>query len=315
MKTKTFYLTASGILVAILLVWAQLWNDLVNQYANSGYSTITADISLVYVYLAITTSLLAFIIILCRQIVGSVSRTFFGFSIVLTIIQVLGSLFSSMIKTTSGANTTAPLNFFVSLFSSNACRLIVLYLVPVIIFGILFLVFYFKQRSMRNTGKGKIMNQPEDSSTEKGKSIVSPEDFDKINNAYQTSIKMWKLASTQIYSRFSSMLTANSIILAIIGLTIPDRLNIPSWFVWILIMAGVFLCIVWLFFISQGVKAENYYREKVEFFETQAIPNGEEIVIRVNNPKYKGFLSASFIVVYIFFAIYLACIILFAVTK
>jgi len=111
------------------------------------------------------------------------------------------------------------------------------------------------------------------------------------------------------------MLTGNSIILviilAVIGLTKSERIIIPSWFVYFLIGAGLLLCLVWIWFMVQGVHAENDYRRKAETLEKRVLPIGEKIVICVDDPRFKGFLSASFIVVYIFCAIYIASILLF----
>ncbi|MFC2033713.1 hypothetical protein ACFLUB_04285, partial [Chloroflexota bacterium] len=45
-----FFMTASGILVAVLLVWAQLWITKAQVYRKEGHSTSTVGVSLSYVY-------------------------------------------------------------------------------------------------------------------------------------------------------------------------------------------------------------------------------------------------------------------------
>ena len=112
------------------------------------------------------------------------------------------------------------------------------------------------------------------------------DEFTRLNNAYHTAIELWKLASDQIYTRFSAMLTANSIILAVIGLSITERINIPSWFVWVLIGAGIALCLVWIYFMAQGVRVENYYRRKAETLESKVVPDGEKIFLNKGDTGY-----------------------------
>jgi len=138
------------------------------------------------------------------------------------------------------------------------------------------------------------------------------EEFTRLNNAYHTAIELWKLASDQIYSRFSAMLTANSIILAVIGLTISERVDIPSWFVWVLIIGGFVLCLIWIGYMAHGTNTENHYRRIAESLESKVLPDGRQVVIRVDDSRYKGFLPSAFLVVWVFCAIYLAVILLFA---
>ncbi|MFC1870601.1 hypothetical protein ACFLYE_04980, partial [Chloroflexota bacterium] len=149
-------------------------------------------------------------------------------------------------------------------------------------------------------------------STQGGSTAMNNDEYQKATNAYHAAIDLWKLASDQIYSRFTAMLTANSIILAVIGLSITERIGIPSWFVWVLIGSGIALCLVWIFLMAHGVRVENYYRKKAETLESGVVPEGERIAISVDNPQYKGFLQASTTVVYIFTLIYIAVLVLFA---
>ena len=134
--------------------------------------------------------------------------------------------------------------------------------------------------------------------------MSNSDEFEKITNAYNTSIELWKLASEQIYSRFAAMLTGNSIIIAMIGIALADRINIPSYLLRWLIIAGLCLCVLWAFFIWQGTRVENHYRERAEHFEQKAIPHGERIAIRRGNIQYVGFKEAAFLTIIVFVAIY-----------
>ena len=130
------------------------------------------------------------------------------------------------------------------------------------------------------------------------------EDFSKITNAYNAAIELWKLASEQIYSRFSAMLIGNSIIIAITGLAITDRVGIPFCLLKWLVAGGWLLCTIWAFFVYQGVRVENHYRERTEHFEKMAIPNGEKVAISRSDKTFRGFRLATFFTIAVFVIIY-----------
>jgi len=121
----------------------------------------------------------------------------------------------------------------------------------------------------------------------------------KATNAYHAAIELWKLASQQIYSRFAAMLTSNSIIIAAIAIRV-------------FIATGIVLCLVWIYFMAHGVRAENKYRRDAERIEKMAVPDREEIVIKTSDPKYMGFIQAVTIVVYLFVIIYITLLVLVA---
>jgi len=102
---STSFLTASGILVAILLVWAQLWFTTAQQYGEPN--TITAKYGLSYVYIAVLFSLIAFTLTVYNA-VNRWSIIFFGYSLILTAILVFGSLFSIVYKTLSELPMLSP---------------------------------------------------------------------------------------------------------------------------------------------------------------------------------------------------------------
>jgi len=128
------------------------------------------------------------------------------------------------------------------------------------------------------------------------------EELQKVTNAYHAAIELWKLASEQIYSRFAAMLTGNSIIIAIIGLAIVDKVNIPYCLVKWLIVGGFVLCIVWLFFMIAGWHVEVYYREKAIEFEKDA--TGKEIAFPLKGVASWSFMVFTIITIIVFMVIY-----------
>ena len=129
--------------------------------------------------------------------------------------------------------------------------------------------------------------------------------YTKHLNAFNTSLELWKLASQQIYSRFSAMLTAHSIIIAVIGLAITNSIVIPEYLSKWLIGVGWGLCGVWAFFIVQGIRVEQHYRKKAESYEIEVIPEGKEVLIRYKNYCYRGFSLVTYFTIALFLAIYI----------
>jgi hypothetical protein len=134
--------------------------------------------------------------------------------------------------------------------------------------------------------------------------MSSPEELDKATNAYRMAIELRKLGSDQVHSRLSAMLTANTIIVAVSGLAITSQTKIPSNLIVALIGGGFLLCLVWGFFVFNGLQVENYYRRKTEEFEPMAIPEGRQLTIRTSDWKAWGFGIATYFTVAVFLAIY-----------
>ncbi len=97
---KSFFLTATGILVAILLVWASLWTTTGQWYieADKDANLTTVSWGLIVVFWALLASLFAFVITICKSVNRLVLALLF-YSLTLTICEVLGSLIPSIIKT------------------------------------------------------------------------------------------------------------------------------------------------------------------------------------------------------------------------
>ncbi len=130
------------------------------------------------------------------------------------------------------------------------------------------------------------------------------EDLDRATNAYRAAIDLRKLGSDQVHSRLAAMLTSNTIIVAVSGLTITSQVKIPPQLIAALIGGGLILCLVWGFFVFHGLRIENYYRIKIEEFEPMAIPKGTNLSIGTHNWKAWGYGIATYFTIAVFIAIY-----------
>jgi hypothetical protein len=134
--------------------------------------------------------------------------------------------------------------------------------------------------------------------------MSTSEEFDRATNAYRAAIDLRKLGSDQVHSRLSAMLTANTIIIAVSGLTITSQTRISSNLIAALIGGGLILCVVWGFFVFHGLQVENYYRQKTEEFEPMAIPQGKMLALQTSNWKWWGYGIATYFTIAVFIAIY-----------
>jgi hypothetical protein len=136
--------------------------------------------------------------------------------------------------------------------------------------------------------------------------LSTDDEFNRAAQAYKSAIDLWKLGSDQVHSRLSAMLTANSIIIAVSGLAIANKTQIPPELIVALIAGGLLLCLVWGFFVFHGIRVENYYRRKTMEFEPMVIPKGTTLAIRTGNWKFWGFGIGTYFTILVFIAIYSA---------
>lgn len=92
------FITASGFVVAILLVWANLWTTTAQVYEDKRTSMFLVKYSLAYLYWAVLASLIAFVIAIFREPVPSPALGFLGFSLMITIFMVGSSLTGVILK-------------------------------------------------------------------------------------------------------------------------------------------------------------------------------------------------------------------------
>ena len=136
--------------------------------------------------------------------------------------------------------------------------------------------------------------------------MSTDQELERAGHAYRAAIELWKLGSEQVHSRLSAMLTANSIIIAVSGLAIANKTQIPSELIVALIGGGFLLCLVWGFFVFHGIRLENYYRRKTLEFEVLVIPKGTSLAVRTGNWKFWGFGIGTYFTIAVFIAIYSA---------
>ena len=140
--------------------------------------------------------------------------------------------------------------------------------------------------------------------------MSNSDEFAKVANAHRTAIDLWNLASQQIYSRFTSMLVGNSVIIALIGLAMGNKFNIPNCVVELLIICGLVLCLIWLGFMVAGCYVELYYRQIAVKFEKQA--TGEKIAFPSKHLASWSFPVLTGLTVVVFILIY---VILFTIAR
>lgn len=110
---------------------------------------------------------------------------------------------------------------------------------------------------------------------------------EKARIGYQASLRLVGLVSAEIYSRFSAMLTANSIIIAIIGWALASQLPLPLFLMILLPIIGVILCSVWFLFVNHGLYWQDLFRKEAERLEDQYFSDTFKLIsyITTESPK------------------------------
>ena len=138
--------------------------------------------------------------------------------------------------------------------------------------------------------------------------MTNSDELTRATNGYQSAISLWRLASKQIYSRFSAMLTAQSIILAIIGLVMTGAKPLPTEIPLTLMFLGFILCWLWLFFVFLGIKTENHYRRQAVKLEKKCVPRGFKIAIPTPDKGFWNFSNISLLTIFVFMLLYVRLI-------
>ncbi len=86
--------------------------------------------------------------------------------------------------------------------------------------------------------------------------------MEKARLGYQVAIELVGVVSQEIYSRFSAMLIANSIIIAIIGWAFTSERSLPPFLLLFLPVIGFVLCSLWFLFVNHGVYWQNSFRKE-----------------------------------------------------
>lgn len=142
-----------------------------------------------------------------------------------------------------------------------------------------------------------------------------------VRIGYQEALRLVGLVSAEIYSRFNAMLTANSIIIAIIGWALTSQRPLPLFLTLLLPFIGVILCSVWFFFVNHGVYWQRLFRKEAIRLEEQYFSDTFKLISNVTTESPKSskidsqiprlvrwftFLRASNVVIFLFVIIYVA---------
>ncbi len=140
---KTLLLTASGILMAVLLVWAQLWTTTAQEYDSKYLSLITAGYGLLFVYYALVASLFSFLILLLAKL--RMGLVFLLSALLITAGEVITSTWSVLVKTWSDPETLLePSPYAVHFFTANSgwTHWILFVVAPIVSILICYLLVY-----------------------------------------------------------------------------------------------------------------------------------------------------------------------------
>lgn len=89
-------------------------------------------------------------------------------------------------------------------------------------------------------------------------SITNKPSEDNARIGYQVAVDLWAYEGASVWSRFNSMVLANSIFFAGIILLVLDN-GSYDYLIKLLTIAGILLCILWFLLNERGFSYHNYY--------------------------------------------------------
>lgn len=84
--------------------------------------------------------------------------------------------------------------------------------------------------------------------------------------SYQVAVSLWTYQGSLNWNRFNVILTANSIIVAGIGIILPNISHLPAFAV-ALPIVGLILCLVWTFLTARGYVYHKYWSSRAREVE------------------------------------------------
>jgi len=137
---KSVFLTASGFLSAVLLVWAGLWVETAQVYPKDLAGMNSMALGLAYVYWGLLASILAFAMVVFFSLdgrAGKLAALSFYAAMTFTVLEVVASLASVVFKMFWNLPLWEPALPLSNLIPSGLLWSLVVYLVfPLVIFGV-----------------------------------------------------------------------------------------------------------------------------------------------------------------------------------
>lgn len=96
---------------------------------------------------------------------------------------------------------------------------------------------------------------------------------------YQAAVDLWTYEGEQNWARFNVMLVANSIIIAVLGLTLTSQERLASMSI-VLSIVGLILCAAWFVITKRGFDYQNYYVMSARELEERFLSNVIETASR-----------------------------------
>jgi amino acid permease len=99
--------------------------------------------------------------------------------------------------------------------------------------------------------------------SEEAKSIEDTKDVDPValetaRVGYEVAVNLWTYQGSLIWNRFNIMLTANSVIVSVIGMLLSSDADLTVFAV-LLPIVGLVLCLVWTLLAARGFVYHKYW--------------------------------------------------------
>jgi hypothetical protein len=109
---------------------------------------------------------------------------------------------------------------------------------------------------------------------------VEDKDSDALENArigYQVAVNLWTFQSNLNWGRFNAMLTANSIITAVIGIVLTNQSSLIILKI-LLPIVGLVFCTLWVFLMTRGRDYHRYWISQACELEEKYLSNAVSTV-------------------------------------
>jgi hypothetical protein len=117
---------------------------------------------------------------------------------------------------------------------------------------------------------------------------VDPVVLENARVGYEVAVQLWTYQGSLIWNRFNIMLTANSVIVSVIGVLLSSESRLTGFAV-LLPIVGLVMCLVWTLLAARGFVYHGYWASRARELEEMYLSDIVVTRVRKAEPGGGGF--------------------------
>ena len=120
-----------------------------------------------------------------------------------------------------------------------------------------------------------------------GEDSIDAVALENVRVGYEVAVNLWTYQGNLNWNRFNAMLTANGVIVSVIGFVLSSESRLTAFAV-VLPMVGLVLCALWTVFAARGFAYHKYWGLQARELEESYLAPAVRTVCRAKSPEKGG---------------------------